>query len=130
LKPTLFDEGLPGRAVVESFTAIDLTANAVGLPGAPPRNSTDEDNCVWCKQNDDAILVTNDRGKRDKEIFKLLAQYRVQALFVHNDLRDGPVHKLVRALLVAETNIDAVIDGGKLLNHRLRVGGGIEKRSS
>jgi hypothetical protein len=99
---------------------------AVGQAGAPPRASGDEVNCAWCKEHG-AVLVTNDRGKADKEIHKLLAQHHVHAVFVTNELRDGPEHLLALALLKSEHKMDQVATR-RLLHHRLRYGGGLEKR--
>ena len=53
---------------------------------------------------------------------------RVHAIFVHPDLRSGPPHRLARAILNAEGKIDEVAGGSKLIRHRLRVSGGLEKR--
>lgn len=103
-----------------------LRANAVGLPEAPPRQSTDETNCAWCKAQN-AVLVTNDAGKRDKKIHDLLAQHHVHAIFVTNELRNGPEHLLALALLKAEANMDQRA-AKRLLHDRLRLGGGLEKR--
>jgi predicted nuclease of predicted toxin-antitoxin system len=125
MRPLLFDEGLPAQ-VAEAFSALNLQAKAVGQPEAPPRGSDDDTNCAWCRSHD-SILVTNDRGKTDKSIHDLLAQHHVHAIFVHNDLRNGPEHHLARALLVAEADIE-VKAAKHLLHHRLRVKGGLEKR--
>ena len=125
MRPLLLDEGLPA-AVAEAFATLGLDALAVGHPGAPPTGSADATNCAWCRDRS-AVLVTNDRGKSDRTIFDHLAQYHVHAIFVHNDLRFAEEHVLARALLVAESKIDHL--GEKhLLRHRLRPGGGLEKR--
>jgi predicted nuclease of predicted toxin-antitoxin system len=121
----LLDEGLSPQVAV-AFSALSLDAKAVGESAAPSRSSTDETNCNWCKAND-AVLVTNDRGKADKAIHSLLAQQQVHAIFVHNDLRDGPEHRLALALLRAENKMEQIA-AKHLLHHRLRVGGGLEKR--
>jgi predicted nuclease of predicted toxin-antitoxin system len=121
----LLDEGLPPQ-VAKALAMLGLPAKAVGDAEAPPRSSTDDVNCAWCRQHD-AVLVTNDRGKKDRAIHELLAQRRVHAIFVHNDLRDGPEHRLALALLRAEANMDQKAAKG-LLHHRLRVSGGLEKR--
>jgi hypothetical protein len=123
--PLLFDEGLPPQVAV-AFSALQLEARAVGQPEAPPRGSGDDVNCAWCKGTN-SVLVTNDRGKKDKTIHDLLAQHHVHAIFVHNDLRNGPEHHLARSLLVAEADME-VRASQSLLHHRLRIGGGLEKR--
>jgi predicted nuclease of predicted toxin-antitoxin system len=125
LLPLLIDEGLP-RTVAEAFSILRLEAHAVGGPDAPPRKSSDDDNCAWCQEHG-AVLVTNDRGRADKTIFDHLAQHHVHAIFVHKDLRDGPEHLLARALLNAEAKMETEAKK-HLLHHRLRVGGGLTKR--
>jgi hypothetical protein len=124
LQSLLIDEGL-FDAVATALDAVGLDAHAVGQPGAPPRQSTDETNCKWCVDHS-AVLVTNDLGKKNPEILSLLASHRVHAIFVRNDLRHGPPHILAKALLIAESKIDEIVNGGKLLHHRLRVNGGLE----
>jgi predicted nuclease of predicted toxin-antitoxin system len=125
LRPLLLDEGLPAT-VAEALATLGLDTLAVGHPGAPPRGSSDATNCAWCRERS-AVLVTNDRGKSDKTIFDHLAQFHVHAIFVHNDLRFADDHVLARALLTAESKIDHIA-AKQLLRHRLRIGGGIEKR--
>jgi len=98
LQPLLIDEGLPA-SVATALAALELSAHAVGQPGAPGRQSPDEINCQWCQRNG-AVLVTQDRGKRDKTIFSFLATYRVHAIFVHDELRTKPAHILAKALLL------------------------------
>jgi predicted nuclease of predicted toxin-antitoxin system len=123
--PLLFDEGLSPR-VATAFSALSLQAKAVGQPEAPERGSGDDTNCVWCSSNN-AVLVTNDRGKTDKAIHNLLAQHHVHAIFIHNDLRNGPEHLLAKALLNAESDMETKAEK-HLLHHRLRINGGLVKR--
>lgn len=126
MQPLLIDEGLPAF-VATALAALGLTANAVGHPGAPPKGSGDDANCEWCKQNSDAVLVTNDRGKTDNVILDLLAQHRVHAIFVYNDLRNAPAHHLARALLRSENQMDDLVARDKLIRRGLRPGGGLTK---
>jgi len=126
LQPLLLDKGLP-HVVAQGLAALGIEANAVGQPGAPPDNSSDEDNCKWCVEHR-AVLVTNDRGKGDKEILNALANHRVHAIFVYGDLQTGPPHELARALLNAEGKIEKWVDSRRLLGHRLRPSGGLENR--
>jgi peptidoglycan/xylan/chitin deacetylase (PgdA/CDA1 family) len=126
LKPLLFDEGL-SPAVAQALATLRLSAHAIGQPGAPPKQSTDEANCKWCKENA-AVLVTNDRGKKDRVILDLLAQHHIHAIFIHNDLRSGPPHRLARAILQAEARIDELAGGRVPIRHRLRPNGGLAKR--
>ena len=123
--PLLFDEGLPD-AVASALSALELEADAVGLPGAPPRGSLDEINCAWCQEHG-AVLVTNDRGRKDRAILDALATQHVHAIFVHQDLQSAPSHHLARALLKSEDQMDTIARR-HLLRHRLRIGGGLEKR--
>jgi predicted nuclease of predicted toxin-antitoxin system len=123
--PLLLDEGLP-PAVAHALYTLGLVVWAVGDPGAPVRKSSDEVNCAWCAENN-AVLVTNDRGKKDRTIFDHLAQQHVHAIFVHKDLRDGPEHLLAKALLIAEPKME-LWAAKHLLRHRLQPGGGLKKR--
>lgn len=104
-----------------------LPANAVGLPGAPPDGSSDEVNCRWCQQHE-AVLVTHDRGKGDKEILNMLAQHRVHAIFVYSDLRSAEPYQFARAILNAEAKMDTIVAGRRLLHHRLKRTGRLEAR--
>ena len=122
--PLLLDEGLPPQ-VATALSILDLQAKAVGQPEAPPRASGDSVNCEWCRTNR-SVLVTNDRGKKDKEIHNLLVQHRVHAIFVTNELRDGPEHLLALALLKAEHKMEQTAHR-HLLHHRLRPSGRLEK---
>lgn len=125
MQPLLFDQGLP--RVAPALSSLRLDANEVGAPGAPPSGGPDEDNCRWCKEHG-AVLITHDRGRKDKAILVALAVHRVHAIFVHNDLRAAPPHCLARALLVAEPKMDVLVSGSHLMGHRLRFKGGLEKR--
>jgi hypothetical protein len=113
--------------VAAAFRVLGLTAHAVGDPGAPERQSTDKANCEWCRANQ-AILITNDRGKKDKTILDHLAELEVDAIFVYNDLRFAPDHQLARAVLSSEKQMDEIASGRSRLRHRLRAGGGLAKR--
>jgi hypothetical protein len=125
LLPLLFDEGLAPQVAV-ALSALSLEAAAVGQPGAPPRGSGDDVNCEWCSENS-AVLVTNDRGKTSKEIHDFLAQHHVHAVFVPNDLRNGPEHLLALAVLRAEKEMERIAARG-LLKHHLRPSGTLSKR--
>lgn len=121
----LFDQGLPGGAKVSSaLTALGLVAHTVGSPGAPPNGSEDEINCKWCSTNG-AVLVTHDRGKKDREILEMLDRHLVGAILILKDLRTKPAHHLARALLIAEPKMDLIAAGSKRLRHYLRPQGGL-----
>lgn len=124
--PILLDAGLP-PAVAAAFRLLGLDARAVGDSDAPAQDSEDDINCAWCAQHG-AVLITNDRGKKDRTILDTLAQHRVHAVFVYADLRSAPAHELARALLHAQAKMDAIAAGKKMIRHRLRPGGGLDKR--
>jgi hypothetical protein len=125
--PLLIDEGLP-PAVAKALRCVDLAAWAIGDDGAPPRGAVDEVNCQWCKDKG-AVLVTNDRGRKDPTIFDSIAQHRVHAIFVHNDLRKCPPHHLLRAVLRAEQYMEELAARRRgLIAHRLTSNGGLQKR--
>jgi hypothetical protein len=128
MQPLLLDEGLPAQVAV-ALQAVDPVAHAIGDEGAPPRNSGDETNIAWCGDRG-AVLVTNDRGKKDKTIFNRLATHHVHAIFVHNDLRSSDPHHLLLALLRAEQEMDTLASRPRgLIQRRLTPSGKLEKRS-
>jgi hypothetical protein len=127
VQPLLLDEGLYPQ-VAAALTLVEWTAHAVGGDDAPPRESGDDINVAWCRDTGNAVLVTNDRGRRDRQIHNLLAQARVHAIFVNNVLRNGDPHRLLYAILKSEAKMDEVIGHGGLLHHHLRVGGGLDPR--
>jgi len=102
-------------------------AHAVGRGEAPAEDSSDDENCQWCRERG-AVLVTNDLGKKDKAILDALAIHRVHAVFVYKDLRSAPPHHLARAVLRAEDEIDKWVAGKKLLRHRLSPSGSLKSR--
>ena len=122
--PLLIDEGLPASDVATALRDVRLSAAAVGE--VTPRQSDDQTNVAWCAQNG-AVLVTNDRGRKERVILRLLAQHQVHALFVYNDLRAAPPHKLLYALLAAEVRMDEQAGRG-LLHHKLKPTGRLERR--
>jgi len=122
--PLLIDEGLPASDVATALRAVRLEAAAVGE--VTPRQSDDQTNVTWCAENG-AALVTNDRGRKERVVLRLLAQHRVHALFVYNDLRAAPPHKLLYALLAAEQRMDDAVGRG-LLHHKLKPTGRLEPR--
>jgi hypothetical protein len=126
LLPLLLDAGLP-HSVAAAFRLLGLDARAVGDSDAPAKNSDDHALCAWCAERH-AVLVTNDRGKKDRTMLDALARHHVDAIFVYADLRDGPAHKLARALLLCEGKMEAIARGRSPIRHRLRPGGGLEKR--
>lgn len=120
----LIDEGLPHR-VAEALRAVEIDALAIGDPQSPPRGSSDETNVEWCAKQG-RLLVTNDRGKKDRVILGVLNQHHVHALFVYDDLRAAPPHHLLRALLRAEDALDQAVKRRGLISARLRPTGKID----
>lgn len=68
--PLLIDEGLPPR-IAEALRAVEVDALAIGDVGAPAKGSPDETNVPWCAK-EGRLLVTNDRGRKDRVILDLL----------------------------------------------------------
>jgi hypothetical protein len=127
LQPLLFDEGLPGgNKVSVALVALGWTAATVGDPGAPPSGSGDEINCQWCKSNN-AVLVTHDRGKGNREILQALDQLQVGAILILRDLRKLPPRRLALALLRAEEQLDTIATSSHRLRHQLRKTGRLVK---
>lgn len=127
MRPLLLDEGLP-PAVAIALGTVGCSAAAVGIAGAPPRGSSDHDNCAWCASQG-AVLVTNDRGRKDPAIMDALAQHHVHAAFVHDDLRNAPAHYLLGAILRSEQRMDELTSRRRgLLRHRLTASGRLEPR--
>jgi hypothetical protein len=125
LKPLLIDEGLPPQ-VATALRALDWFVLAVRQPGAPPQGGSDEGNCEWCKANGDAVLVTNDYGRKDKEIRVALDKHQTHAIFVPKSLRDGPARDLAKALLLAERYIESYASK-ELMRRCLRASGNLVK---
>ena len=127
MQPLLFDQGLPGGdRVSQALSSLGFTALTVGNPGAPAEGSSDHDNCRWCATNG-AVLVTHDRGKKNREILEALDQHSVDAVIVLKELRTKPPKDLCKALLIAEHKIDQIVSGRHRLRHHLRAGGGLRK---
>jgi hypothetical protein len=122
----LIDEGLP-PSIAEALRAVEIDALAIGDVGAPSKGTPDQVNIPWCAEQK-RLLVTNDRGKKDRVILDLLNRHHVNALFVYNDLRAAPPHHLLRALLLAETRLDEDAHKNKLIKARLKPTGRIEPR--
>lgn len=122
----LLDEGLPA-SIAQALRAVEVDALAIGDIGAPTKGSPDQVNIPWCAEHK-RLLVTNDRGKKDRVILALLNQHHVHALFVYNDLRAAPPRHLLRALLVAETALDHAASHRGLIAARLKSTGKIESR--
>ena len=124
--PLLFDEGAHSP-VARALRILDLEAWAVGEPGAPHRGSSDADNAAWCSARG-AVLVTSDRGRKNRAILSALATSRVHAIFLYKDLRGAPRHHLARALLRAEERMEQIAAGRRLIHHRLTPTGGLDER--
>jgi hypothetical protein len=124
--PLLIDEGLPA-SIAEALRLVEVDALAIGDIGAPTKGSVDEVNVPWCAKQK-RLLVTNDRGKKDRVILGLLNENHVHALFVYNDLRAAPPHHLLRALLRAEEALDQAVGRRGLIAGRLKPTGRIELR--
>lgn len=124
----LFDQGLPGGAAIgTALRTLGLEAHVVGESEAPPSGSSDEDNCTWCSERG-AVLVTHDRGKKDREIIDVLNRHQIGVILVRKELRSVPPHQFARAILSCEGKMDQVTAGRKRLNHVLRATGNLAAR--
>lgn len=123
----LLDKGVYTQ-VAQAFRILGLDAVAVGEPESGlADNEPDEVNVKWCKENN-AVLVTNDRGKKDKAIRNALVQEHVHAIFILSDLRTSGAHALARALLRCEENLEAqTARRSGLVAHRLTPNGGLKR---
>lgn len=117
MRPLLLDEGA-FSSLVGPMRDLGLDVWTPGDQGAPPKGSPDEANCAWCAKKG-AILVTTDRGKKDRTIHGALAKHGVGALFMHNDLRAAPRHKVLLAVLRAEEAIEDHASRRTRIRHRL-----------
>lgn len=125
----LFDEGLPGRKLAVAFQALEIDAWSVGEEdrGAPPQGSSDEVNCKWCAEHN-AVLITNDWGRKDKAIHHALKAHGVSAVFVNNALRKATLAELACVLLKAREGIDDLASRKVRMSRRLRRNGKLEAR--
>jgi hypothetical protein len=112
--------------VARALNALGLQADTVGSDGAPPKGSPDDRNCEWCAECG-ATLITHDRGKKDKEIVRVLDRHQVGVIMILKDLRTKPPHHLARALLNAEVAMDDYA-ARRRLRHYLRSSGGLKKK--
>jgi hypothetical protein len=124
--PLLIDEGLPA-SVAGALRVVEVDALAIGDIGAPSRGSPDDTNIPRCADQN-RLLVTNDRGNKDRVILGLLNQHHVHALFVYDDLRAAPPHHLLRALLIAEAALDQAVGQRRRIAARLKPTGRVEAR--
>lgn len=125
MEPIVFDEGA-FSTLAEPMRQLGLQAWTPGDPGAPPRQSEDEENCRWCAEQG-AVLVTTDRGKKDPAIHEAIAKYaEVGVIFMHKDLRTLPRHRVLYALLRAEEAIEEATKQRKRMLRRLRPNGRLE----
>jgi predicted nuclease of predicted toxin-antitoxin system len=76
----LFDENLSHR-VACALAPFGYEVIAVGMEGAPPRGSPDSALIDWCVERG-YILVTADRGRKDRAIITALAARGADVLFV------------------------------------------------
>lgn len=131
----LFDEGLPAAALAKAFRALDIDAWAVGEDGdgvpddIPARMSPDDANCEWCAKHG-GVLITNDRGRKDKAILHALRAHRVSAVFIHKKLRAVPLTELACALLKAEPGMRDLSSRKTPMARRLERNGRLAPRDS
>jgi predicted nuclease of predicted toxin-antitoxin system len=76
----LLDENL-SPVVGRALKSVGYEYESVGDPPAPPRRSSDSTNAQWCYENE-AVLVTCDHGRKNREIVAALAAYAICVVFV------------------------------------------------
>jgi predicted nuclease of predicted toxin-antitoxin system len=122
--PLLLDEGLPS-AIAEALRAVEVDALAVGDVQAPPKQSSDETNIAWCREHG-RLLVTNDRGKKDRVILDLLRQHHVHALCLQRPSSRAAPSSLASAPH-AEHGIEDAATRRALISARLKPSGRLER---
>ena len=80
----LFDENL-SHHVAAALAPFGYDVTAVGLSGAPSFGAIDADVVDWCVENG-AVLVTADRGRKDRAILIALAARGAHVLFVWDSI--------------------------------------------
>ena len=121
----LLDENLPSR-FAEGFTLLGLDVAAVGRPGAPPKGSLDRAVVDWCVNNE-AVLVTKDRGRKNREMIELIRTTRVSVVMVPEKMTlDEFVRQFVRRYDSMFTDALRAINRGGSYRRRMTAGGRIE----
>jgi hypothetical protein len=76
----LLDENLPKR-FAEGFTLLALEVKAIGQADTPTTGSSDAAVVQWCLDND-YVLVTKDRGRKNREMIELIRTTRVSVVMI------------------------------------------------
>jgi uncharacterized protein with PIN domain len=122
----LFDENL-WPDVSRGLRLCGYDTYVIGDAPAPNRGSTDGDNVAWCVARG-AMLVTADRGRRNREMLDLLSRHPVHVLLVHTGVTQRAfMRAFVRHCDGLEDAIDRRNLQGRVVRHRLRREGGIER---
>jgi hypothetical protein len=94
----LLDEGISWK-VAESLRLVGHDVVAIANHGAPSRGSSDDQNARWCAANGDAVLVTNDQGRKNKLIFKAVQRHDIDLVIIDAGLSTADQLRTVDAVL-------------------------------
>jgi predicted nuclease of predicted toxin-antitoxin system len=115
----LFDENLSRRVANVLAEVGAYTITAVGDDGAPHLGSTDQAVVAWCASNQH-VLVTSDRGRRDRAILTILAASRTHGLFVWNGITlRQQLELIVRHIDKLDRDVSRAETGGRTYRKRL-----------
>jgi hypothetical protein len=78
----LLDENLPA-VVGRALRSVGYEYDVIGDSPAPPKQSSDSAIARWCYEND-AVLVTSDRGRKNPEIIAALGAFAICVVFLPN----------------------------------------------
>jgi predicted nuclease of predicted toxin-antitoxin system len=121
----LLDENLP-PAFAQGFRLLGLDVLSVGDAGAPPRGSTDQAIVDWCIQND-RVLVTRDRGRKNREMINLLRQTNVSVvLLAQGTSNEQFVRQFVRRYDRLMDELAAALRRGGAQRRRMSANGRLE----
>lgn len=116
------DENLPAQ-VAQGLTLCTYRVHAVGDPGAPPRESTDEQVVQWCIDRR-AVLITLDRGRKNPEMLALIRARNVRVILAP---RGTAARDVVRLFANRHDRIEDDARRGRACRYRLGSGGRLSR---
>jgi predicted nuclease of predicted toxin-antitoxin system len=101
--------------------------HVIGDPPSPDRGARDQENVEWCVARG-AMLITGDRGRKNREMLDLLAREPVHVMLTHGGLTQ---RAFMRAFVRHCDGIEEAIErclarGGGVVRRRLKREGGLE----